>query len=145
MRYFVGWAACHIILFVLVRFEKQYIPWLNLSAHQDTTSPLVSLVRCLVASRHLEHHQRIAVTPQLQRLVDEVIPKLVFSTVPTTDAMQALLILSLWAPVSDSPQSNIRDGRLLVASAISLGMNMRLSQATVSRFTERVAFIFNNF
>ena len=50
---------------------------------------------------------------------------------PTTEAIQAVLILSLWSPIGSPSHGEVqvRDGRLLAASAVSMAMNMRLSQA----------------
>ena len=50
---------------------------------------------------------------------------------PTTEAIHAVLILSLWSPIGGSSHGDmrVRDGRLLAASAVSMAMNIRLSQA----------------
>lgn len=50
---------------------------------------------------------------------------------PTTESIQAVLILSLWSPIGGPSHGEVRvrDGRLLIASAVSMAMNMRLSQA----------------
>lgn len=69
------------------------------------------------------------VTPQLYRLADEATFKQAFSPLPSTDAIHATLIHSLWGPVGDPTSREARDGRLLAATAVSMAMNLRLSQA----------------
>ncbi|KAL4076253.1 hypothetical protein V8B97DRAFT_2028809 [Scleroderma yunnanense] len=110
-------------------FEERYNPWLNLPPNYHNDSPLVRLAQCCVASRHLEPSTRSMVTPQLYRLADEAIFKQAFSPLPSTDAIHATLIHSLWGPVGDPSSRETRDGRLLAATAVSMAMNLRLSQA----------------
>jgi len=114
-----------------LRFASGYSPWLNLPPSSDDRAPLLDLVRCTVASRHLDTVTRSIVAPRLQRMTDEAIFKRMFSPIPSTDAIQALIILALWSPVSGTPQTEARDSRLLIASAVSMAMNLRLSQASV--------------
>lgn len=110
-------------------FEERYNPWLNLQPNYHSHSPLVQLAQCCVASRHLDPATRSIVTPQLYRLADEAIFKQAFSPLPSTDAIHATLIHSLWGPVGDPTSRETRDGRLLAATAVSMAMNLRLSQA----------------
>ncbi|KAJ3785183.1 hypothetical protein GGU10DRAFT_398949 [Lentinula aff. detonsa] len=46
----------------------------------------------------------------------------------TLESIQCLLILSLWVPVCGIDEDS-RDGRLLIASAVTMAMNMRLNEA----------------
>jgi hypothetical protein len=108
-----------------------YSPWLNLPPSRDDYTPLLDLVRCMVASRHLDAVTRSIVAPQLQRKTDEAIFKRMFNPIPSTESLLALLILAMWAPVSGTPQPQVRDSRLLVASAVSMAMNLRLGQASI--------------
>ena len=39
--------------------------------------------------------------------------------------------MAFWSPVSGLPQSEVRDGRLLAASAVSMSMNICLSDASM--------------
>ena len=98
---------------------------------------MLRLAQCCVASRHLEPSIRSIVTPQLYRLVDEVIFKQSFNPLPSTDAIHAVLILSLWEPVGDTTPREPRDGRLIAATAVSMAMNLRLSEAMVYAQTLR--------
>jgi hypothetical protein len=111
------------------RFEVQYHPWLNLQPYHGRNSPLLMLARCTVASRHLDPVTRLAVVPQLQRLMEDVILTQVFNPMPSIESIEALLILSLWSPIGGPAHAPVRDGRLLVASGVSMAMNLRLSQA----------------
>lgn len=46
------------------------------------------------------------------------------------ESIQSLLILSLWPPVYGLAESNFQDGRVLIASAVSMAMNLRLNEAS---------------
>jgi hypothetical protein len=65
----------------------------------------------------------------LQKLTDEVIFRFLFNPVPSTQSILAVLILSLWSPIGGAAQAVGQDGRLLIASGVSMAMNLRLSQA----------------
>jgi hypothetical protein len=82
----------------------------------------------MVASRHLDPVTRAAVVPQLQKLTGEVLYRHLFNPIPSTQSIQAIIILSLWSPIG-ATQASVRDGRLLIASGVSMAMNLRLSQA----------------
>jgi hypothetical protein len=79
----------------------------------------------------LEPSTRAIVSPQLYRLADEFIFKQAFNPLPSTDAIHATLILSLWEPVGDPTPKESRDGRLVASTAVSMAMNLRLSEAMV--------------
>ncbi|KAF9238844.1 hypothetical protein BU15DRAFT_75065 [Melanogaster broomeanus] len=112
-------------------FEDRYSPWLNLQPGSRNDGPFLRLAQCCVASRHLEPSTRAIVSPQLYRLADEVIFKQAFNPLPSTDAIHAILILSLWEPVADPTPKEPRDGRLIASTAVSMAMNLRLSEAMV--------------
>ena len=122
---------------VILRFEERYSPWLNLQPCNRSEGSLLRLAQCCVASRHLEPSIRSIVTPQLYRLADEVVFKQSFNPLPSTDAIHAILILSLWEPVGDTTPKEPRDGRLIAATAVSMAMNLRLSEAMVYAQTLR--------
>ncbi|KAJ7507192.1 hypothetical protein B0H11DRAFT_1970649 [Mycena galericulata] len=95
--------------------------------------PLLDTVCCAVASRHLDNAAGGAVVKmQLQKLAEDLIAKMIFNPRPSesVEAIEALLILSLWAPLGGPPEKEGRDGRLLIASAVSMAMNLRLNQAS---------------
>ncbi|KZP13479.1 hypothetical protein FIBSPDRAFT_797797, partial [Athelia psychrophila] len=126
----------------LLHFESRYSPWINLQPFSaPNPSMLLTLAHCLVASRHLDPATRSAVVPPLQKLTEDAILRHVFSAIPSTQAIQAVMVLSLWCPIGGGEggqgqgqgqgrgEVEVRDGRLLVASAVSMAMNLRLSQA----------------
>jgi hypothetical protein len=117
------------VFIALHRFNTRYSPWLSLQPDQDFDTPLLNLARCSVASRHLDSATRPAASQALQKLAEDSILSQIFSPSPSTDAVHALLILSLWSPVCCTP-TPVRDGRLLVGSAVSMAMNLRLGQAS---------------
>lgn len=82
-----------------------------------------------MASRHLDSVTRSAVVPQLQKLTEDAILKHVFNPVPSTESIEAVLTLSLWSSVGGPVYDAVRDGRLLIASGVSMATNLRLSQA----------------
>ncbi|KAJ7130263.1 hypothetical protein C8R44DRAFT_775211 [Mycena epipterygia] len=111
---------------------RRYTPWLNFKPTPNAISPLLDIVCCAIASRHLESVSGGAqVKLQLQKLTEDSIAKMIFNPRPSesVEAIQALLILSLWAPLGGPPENEGRDGRLLIASAVSMAMNLRLNQA----------------
>lgn len=112
------------------RFEQNYLPWLNFSPIREVHSPLLDLVYCTIASRHLDDRTRAEVAPRLQSLTAENVARMILQSrrSETLESIQCLLILSLWAPVCGVDEDS-RDGRLLVASAVTMAHNMRLNEA----------------
>ncbi|KAJ6590986.1 hypothetical protein DFH09DRAFT_191307 [Mycena vulgaris] len=116
------------IRYLLDLFDERYTPWLNFKPATRTASTLLDTVCCAVAARHLDDR---GAARQLQALTEDSIAKMIFNPRPSesVEAIQALLILSLWAPLGGPPEDGGRDGRLLIASAVSMAMNLRLNQA----------------
>ncbi|KAF8217974.1 hypothetical protein K438DRAFT_2006916 [Mycena galopus ATCC 62051] len=115
-------------------FDERYGPWLNFKPIRNTNGSLLEVVCCAIASRHLDH---ALIQVQLQKLTEDSIAKMIFNPRPaeSVEAIQALLILSLWAPLGGPPENEGRDGRLLIASAVSMAMNLRLNQASLKANT----------
>ncbi|KAJ7704406.1 hypothetical protein B0H17DRAFT_1193653 [Mycena rosella] len=115
--------------YLLDLFDERYTPWLNFKPTTRTGSALLDTVCCAVAARHLENAADVKM--QLQTLTEDSIAKMIFNPRPSesVEAIQALLILSLWAPLGGPQEDGGRDGRLLIASAVSMAMNLRLNQA----------------
>ncbi|KAJ7672578.1 hypothetical protein DFH06DRAFT_1036905 [Mycena polygramma] len=113
-------------------FDDRYGPWLNFKPSRNTNSSLLDIACCAIASRHLDNASGSAqIKMQLQKLTEDSIAKMIFNPRPSEslEAVQALLILSLWAPLGGPPENDGRDGRLLIASAVSMAMNLRLNQS----------------
>ncbi|KAJ7178044.1 hypothetical protein C8R46DRAFT_668922 [Mycena filopes] len=121
--------------YLLDLFDERYAPWLNFTPRNlsNTNGSLLDIVCCATASKHLEDASDGAqIKAELQRLAEDSIAKMIFNPRPSesVEAIQALLILSLWAPLGGPPEVEGRDGRLLIASAVSMAMNLRLNQAS---------------
>ncbi|KAJ7016007.1 hypothetical protein C8F04DRAFT_1167512 [Mycena alexandri] len=96
---------------LLAIFHLRYTPWLNFKLLRNPNSLLLDTVCCLTEDLVM----RIIINPQ---------------SAESIEAVQALLILSLWEPIDGSPDNEGRDGRVLLASAVSMAMNLRLNQAS---------------
>ncbi|KAJ7591491.1 hypothetical protein C8J56DRAFT_935703 [Mycena floridula] len=127
--------------FLLDIFDTKYIPWVNISLIRDSLNPLLNLVCCTVASRHIEPSLRSLVAPRLQKLTESTVVKMIFDprSAESLDSIQSLLILSLWSPICGSTESGIRDGRLLIASAISMALNLRINESAGKLISVREA------
>ncbi|KAF7329756.1 hypothetical protein MKEN_00238900 [Mycena kentingensis (nom. inval.)] len=116
-------------------FDERYTPWLNFHPARSSTSPLLDIACCAIAARHLDNTPTSTQTKMLlQKLTEDWIAKVIINPRPyeSVESIQALLILSLWAPLGGpgSGDGEGRDGRLLVASSVSMAMNLRLNQAS---------------
>uniref|UniRef100_A0A0W0FM46 Zn(2)-C6 fungal-type domain-containing protein n=1 Tax=Moniliophthora roreri TaxID=221103 RepID=A0A0W0FM46_MONRR len=111
-------------------FHDNYSPWLNFNLIRSAHNPLLDLVCCTVACRHIERYERSFIEKRLHALTQDSSAKLIFQSrrAESLEATQCLLILSLWAPVSGVSEEH-RDGKLLIASAVSMAMNLRLNEA----------------
>jgi hypothetical protein len=114
---------------VLCSFETIYSPWLNLQPDRGDNNPMLTLARCMVACRHLDSVTCASISPQLQKLTEEAVFRHVFNPVPSLQSIEAILILSLWSPIGGHAEGEGRDGRLLITSAVSMAMNLRLNHA----------------
>ena len=113
------------------RFESSYAPWLSLPPDAPEADPVLDLVRCTIASRHLESSIRASVFPTLRRLTEEAIMKHVFNPAPSPAIIQAFALLALWSPFDtfSSSSSETHDSRLIAASAINMCISLRFDQA----------------
>ncbi|KAI0316112.1 hypothetical protein OF83DRAFT_1128488 [Amylostereum chailletii] len=114
-------------------FDLHYEPWLSLPSNTLVNDDVLDLVRCTIASRHLEPLSRTQVLPALHKLTDEVIMQHVFNPNPSIAAVQAFAMLSLWSPFENLPSTTTgsRDSRLIAASAISMGTSLHLDKGCV--------------
>ncbi|KAF7329727.1 hypothetical protein MKEN_00236000 [Mycena kentingensis (nom. inval.)] len=118
-------------------FETRYSPWINLPpARTENTNSLFDIVRCTIASRHLPPATRLSVAPRLQKLTEDVFVRELFNPQPSLESIRALLILSVWTPICGTG-AEARDGRLLIASAVSMGMNIFLQNESKRAMTLR--------
>jgi hypothetical protein len=112
-------------------FETHYAPWLSLPPDAFGEDPVLDLIRCTVASRHLEPSIRVSVFPTLRRLTEEAIVKHIFNPTPSPAIIQAFALLALWSPFdtpSPSSSSETHDSRLIAAAAITMCSSLRFDQ-----------------
>ncbi|KAJ7704382.1 hypothetical protein B0H17DRAFT_9700 [Mycena rosella] len=106
-------------------FETRYSPWLCAQPESvEYTNSQLDIVRCTIASRHLGPGARSEIAPRLQKLTEDVFVREIFNPQPSIESITALLILSVWAPICGGAEA--RDGRLLIASAVSMARNLHL-------------------
>ncbi|KAF5393010.1 hypothetical protein D9757_001127 [Collybiopsis confluens] len=124
------------IHFLINTFERDYLPWLNYTPIHDTHRPILDLIYCTITSRHLDESTCAVVAPRLNSLTADKISKIIFQPRPSEklEAIQSLIILSLWSPLFD-PSEDGYDGRLLVASAVSMAHDMHLDDAPQQAIT----------
>ncbi|KAF7366731.1 hypothetical protein MSAN_00931200 [Mycena sanguinolenta] len=107
-------------------FETRYAPYLCAQpGTPEGSNALLDIVRCTIASRHLPPAARSTIAPRLQKLTEDVFPREIFNPQPPLEAIHALLILAVWTPICGTGAEG-RDGRLLIASAVSMAMNLHL-------------------
>lgn len=102
--------------------------------HRVTVSSVITKEDATLktSQRHMDVDTRSLVAERLQQLTEDRISKLLFNSkaYQSLEAIQCLLILSLWAPISGNSESSKRDGRSLIAAAVSMAMNMKLDMAS---------------
>jgi hypothetical protein len=79
---------------------------------------------------------RSTIAPRLQKLAEDVFLREIFNPQPSLESIRALLILSIWAPICGTG-AEARDGRLLIASAVSMAMNLHLQSESKHVFSLR--------
>jgi Fungal Zn(2)-Cys(6) binuclear cluster domain len=112
-------------------FESHYAPWLSLPPNALEDDPVLNLIRCTIASRHLESSIHAVVFPTLRRLTEEAIVEHIFNPSPSPATIQSFALLALWSPfdTSSSSSSETRDSRLIAAAAINMCSTLRCDQA----------------
>lgn len=114
---------------VSVSFEDNFSPWLHMPRSDPRSgSAFLRLAQCLVASRLLDPPTRASVAPRLRELAEKTVGRVLFNPAPSTDSIQAMIMLAMWAPVS-ARLAVARDERLLIAAAASMAVNLRLDES----------------
>lgn len=117
------------MLNISVSFEEKFSPWLNMPRSDlRNGSAFLRLAQCLVASRLLDPPTRASVAPRLQKLAEKAADRVLFNPAPSTDSIQAVILLALWATVG-AGSTVPRDERLLIAAAVSMAVNLRLNES----------------
>ncbi|KAJ7827022.1 hypothetical protein B0H14DRAFT_2517202 [Mycena olivaceomarginata] len=120
------------VQYLLEIFDHKYTPWINFKLIRQSNSFLLDTICCSIASRYMDCTSiDPSVNARLQGLAEDLIIKMIFNprVSESIEAIQTLLILSLWEPIG-GPENDERDGRVLLASAVSMAMNLRLNQAS---------------
>ncbi|KAI0053600.1 hypothetical protein FA95DRAFT_1579274 [Auriscalpium vulgare] len=108
-------------LYLLNFFELHYSPWLSLPPQALGDDPILDLVRCTIACRHLDPLLRSRVSPALRKLTEEAIMKHVFNPAPSIAVIEAFSMLALWSPFDNAATStDSHDSRLIVATAVTM-------------------------
>ncbi len=80
--------------------------------------------------------------PRLQKLTEDTIARVVFNPekFESKETIQGLIVLSLWMPICGSATGGGGDGRMLIGMAVTMAMNLRLSEAipTVMSLRDRL-------
>ncbi|KAE9410857.1 hypothetical protein BT96DRAFT_912288 [Gymnopus androsaceus JB14] len=112
-------------------FQQNYLPWLGFSVIQSHSFPLLDLVRCTIASRHLSQSSLVN---RLLYATEGAISQIIIHPSPTyvLESIQALLLVTTWSPISVSEANQLqawKDPHLLLSSAISLATKIGLDKA----------------
>ncbi|KAJ7592949.1 hypothetical protein C8J56DRAFT_486187 [Mycena floridula] len=111
-------------------FLSDFQPWLSFPGILDENGATLEIVCCTVAARHLELQARSTILPRLQKLTDSTISRILFNgpSAGSLEAIQALLIVSLWPPIVT--ESTLPDSQVLLGAAVSMAMNQQISTAS---------------
>ncbi|KAJ7029725.1 hypothetical protein C8F04DRAFT_1006540 [Mycena alexandri] len=118
--------------YLLDLFNIQYTPWLNFRPIRNSKNPLVDIACSAVAARHLEGEVGKAVRLRLQTLAYDSIARMIFSpgAPESVEAVQCLLVMSLWRPFGATPEIYGWTARSLISAAVRIAMNLRLNYAS---------------
>jgi hypothetical protein len=105
---------------------------------------LLALARCLVACRHIDEQTCCEVAPRLQKLTENMITNVIFNpkASESIETIQALLILAVWP--GSYIKGGARDGKLLITTAISMALDLKLQEASVKAIELRNPEIVSN-
>ena len=91
---------------------------------------MLDIIRCQVASRDLDPTMRAVIAPRLQKLTEKIELEELFNLPPSTEQIEALLIMSLWVPICDSVAKKVHEPRKFISTAINTGVTLGLPQAS---------------
>ncbi|KAJ7664095.1 hypothetical protein B0H17DRAFT_303729 [Mycena rosella] len=114
-------------------FAEKYTPYLAFQPLKNSPNPLVDVVCSAVAARHLEGAAGTAVRLGLQTLAHQCVAQMIFTAgaVASVEAVQGLLVLSLWGPFgAEAPETQRWEPCTLIAEAVRMAMTLRLDRAS---------------
>ncbi|KAF7358929.1 hypothetical protein MSAN_01233300 [Mycena sanguinolenta] len=120
--------------YLLDLFNAQYTPWLNFQPIRNSSNPLVDIACSAVAARHLDSASGQEVRIRLQNLTTESIAQMIFKpgSSESVEAVQCLLILSLWGPFDVAPEIPGWDTKTFISTAVRMAMELRLNHASAA-------------
>ncbi|KAJ6488339.1 hypothetical protein DFH09DRAFT_1377675 [Mycena vulgaris] len=113
-------------------FNEKYTPWLNFQPMRKSKNPLVDIVSSAVAARHLDGAAGKKVRLRLEALAHDSVAQMIFSpgAVVCLEAVQCLLILSLWGPFGVDSELQEWDTRRLISEAVRMAVSLHLDHAS---------------
>lgn len=84
----------------------------------------MTLAQCAIAARHIDHDTEL----RLRQAADATIVSQIFNPSPSAASIQAILILATWPSSCTLPSNDVKDNRLLIASAVSMANNSQIDQ-----------------
>ncbi|KAJ7131869.1 hypothetical protein C8R43DRAFT_1024086 [Mycena crocata] len=116
------------INYLIQLFDTNYTPWLNFHPIRNSPNPLVDIVCAEVAAWHLEGIAGRDLRLRLQNLTQDSIAQMVFAPQPadSLEAVQCLIIFSLWGPFGDTPETQRWDAQVLISAAVRIAIHYAL-------------------
>ncbi|KAJ7142512.1 hypothetical protein C8R44DRAFT_846504, partial [Mycena epipterygia] len=120
------------ISYLIDLFDAQYTPWLNFQPIRNSRNPIVDIACSAVAARHLEGVHGTEVRLRLQVLTHESITQMILKSTAgeSLEAVQALLILSLWGPFGGSQDMGGWDAQSFISAGVRMAISLRLDHAS---------------
>ncbi|KAJ7598886.1 hypothetical protein C8J56DRAFT_176355 [Mycena floridula] len=113
---------------LLHRFCSDFQPWLNFPYMRDN-GRILDIIACTIASRYIDEHSTML--SRLQKLTNETISRIIRDGPyqGSLEAIQALLIVSLW-PGPTMAESKIPNSQVLISAAVSMAIMLGLHIAS---------------
>jgi hypothetical protein len=122
----------------VVRFDKHYVPWLNIASIRTTPGAALNLQNilvlacCAIACRHLPGGGPPGAQRGLQQLAEHAVLIRTFDAAAhaSLEGVQALLILSMWSPAIGPASTSVHDGSLIASGAVRMALVLKLDQVS---------------
>uniref|UniRef100_A0A0W0GBM6 Uncharacterized protein n=1 Tax=Moniliophthora roreri TaxID=221103 RepID=A0A0W0GBM6_MONRR len=108
-------------------FRQKYCGWLGFTI-EDAHDPLLRVVCCALAARHLPEDVKWLFVPRLRARVEEMIKIVILNPPPRPGSLttiKALLVWAVWLPVTSD--LSIHDPRYLLSVAIDMATQFKLA------------------
>jgi hypothetical protein len=122
----------------VVRFDKHYVPWLNIASIRMNPGAALNLQNilvlacCAIACRHLPGGGPPGAQRGLQQLAEHAVLIRTFDAAAhaSLEGVQALLILSMWSPAIGPASTSVHDGSLIASGAVRMALVLKLDQVS---------------